>query len=61
MIYVSLACGFEDTCLHKEQMGKAVEKVGGGFMSVWPKLLGRPAMFYVGLARGFEDMSLHKE
>jgi hypothetical protein len=42
-------------------MGKAVEKVGGGFMSVWPKLLGRPAMFYVGLARGFEDMCLHKE
>jgi hypothetical protein len=25
-----LARGFEDTCLHKEWKGKAVEKVSGG-------------------------------
>jgi hypothetical protein len=28
--YVSLACGFVHTCLHKKGNAKEVEKVGGG-------------------------------
>jgi hypothetical protein len=30
MFYVSLALGFQDTCLHEELKAKAVEKVGAG-------------------------------